>query len=643
MSDSSNTPPTSQPPTAERCAQLEEELVSLHKKLERLKRIEQEHAWQTSFLQQLINLIPLGIAVHTNGMATYINQAGMDIMKATSAAEILGKPAIDFVHPDYREAAIERIQSLQNANKDEQVPIAPYVEEKFVRLDGEVIDVEVAAFPLQTSASEASLLVMFRDITERKQQQRELEEREARFRQLIGLLPVATIIHKDGVVLFANRTALDLFRVESENDAVGRAVFDFLHPDEHERVKQRLKKLMQTREHLPVTVEKFVRDDGSTFLAETAAIPFIEDGELAVLVVLRDVTEQERMLKELEKSEARFRMLAELLPASVFVVDKDGNLLYVNAASQSTLGLSLEEMLTTDLPALLDERSFIESRQIMDDMPVGESAHYELKIKDSSGKWQWLDVYLTKIMFTDGMVALGVATNATWRKEAEMLLKQQAQKLVNAYEEERARIARELHDEIGQQLIGMKFVLERAQHFASVPEVQKSLASAGQILANLTETVRELSLTFRPSQLDDLGLLPTLVWHFKRYTERTGIQVQFRHSGLEARRFPQTIEITAYRVIQESLTNVARHANTTEVEVSISADEKTIHLSISDNGIGFNPTEVLKSHMSRGLSGMQERVRLLGGNLFIDSRPGRGTTIEATIPIAEPLPSELEN
>ena len=632
MSSDPNQQKVKDSPTIE---QLQSEIASLQQKLERLERIEREHIWQTSFLHKLVNLIPLGVAMHSGGVVTYINQAGLQIMRAKSVEDILDKPAIEFVHPDYRAMALERIDALKRSSEDPPFPTAPYQEEKFICVDGTVIDVEVAAFPLHMADDDISLLVLFRDITERKQQQRALEEREARFRQLIELLPVATVIHKNDTIFFANRTAADLFQIESREDAVGRSVFDFLHPDEYDSVRNRLNTLMQSRGDLPVTIEKLLRSDGSTFLAEVAAFPFVEDGELAVLVVMRDVTEQERMLKELEKSESRFRSLAELLPATVFVVDRDSNLIYVNAASKTTLGFSLDELLSADLPALLDESSFQETKQIVDDMPIGESAHYEMRVKDKSGKWQWLDVYLTKTIFDDEIVSLGVATNATWRKETEMLLKQQAQKLVSAYEEERARIARELHDEIGQQLIGMKFVLERAQHFSSTSEVQESLTTASQILANLTETVRELSLTFRPSQLDDLGLLPTLVWHFKRYTDRTGIKVNFSHVGLENQRFSQTVEITVYRVIQESLTNVARHARTNVVNVLVHADDVGIHLSINDNGVGFDPDGVIHSHMSRGLSGMQERVQLMGGSLHIESSPGQGTTIDVAIPLDE--------
>jgi len=622
-----------QQPSDGRCAELEAELASLRKQVARLKRFEQEHAWQTAFIQQFIDLIPLGIAVNTNGVVTYINSMGRLILKGESDEEILGKPAIGFVHPDDRELAARRIAELRETEPGKPFSIAPFVEERFLRLDGEVVDVETAALPLRMADAEFSLLVLFRDVTEGKRQRRLLQEREARFRQLVSLLPVATIIHKQGVVSFANQTALDLLRLESEEDIVGHTVFEFIHPGELELVKKRIHRVMETRRPLPMIKERIRRADGDIFLAETTAFPFVENGEEAVLVVLHDVTEQERMLEALEKSESRFRMLAELLPASVFMANENGELVYINVASKTILGFTFEEAMQIDFRERIEPELLARVWQKIRATPIGESVNFEVKIKDKVGRWRWLDIHLLRTFMDGDLVELGVATDVTWRKEVETLLKQQAQKLVSAYEEERSRIARELHDEIGQQLIGMKFVLDRARHFVNSEQGQAALMDAGQILENLTEMVRELSLSFRPTQLDDLGLLPTLVWHFERYTNRTGIKVKFSHLGLDGRDISKAVEITVYRIIQEALTNVARHAEADTVNVSIHVDQEVIYLAIIDNGVGFDSEAVMGSYVSSGLSGMQERVQLLGGDLRIESSPGQGVSIQAAIPV----------
>jgi signal transduction histidine kinase len=140
-----------------------------------------------------------------------------------------------------------------------------------------------------------------------------------------------------------------------------------------------------------------------------------------------------------------------------------------------------------------------------------------------------------------------------------------------------------------------------------------------------------MSLDLRPSMLDDLGLLQTLSWHFERYTAQTGVRVKFRHAGLE-RRFGPEVEITAYRVVQEALTNVARYAGVTEAYVELVAEGKNLTVRIVDQGVGFEPDRVACGKTA-GLSGLNERLALLNGELTIESEPGIRTCLTARIPL----------
>jgi PAS domain S-box-containing protein len=206
-----------------------------------------------------------------------------------------------------------------------------------------------------------------------------------------------------------------------------------------------------------------------------------------------------------------------------------------------------------------------------------------------------------------------------------------SRQLVAVQEAERARIARDLHDEIGQMLTGLKLVL--AIGTRSMPAlVQARLAEAQALINELTTRVREISLDLRPAMLDDLGLLPTLLWHVKRYIEQTHIQVTMKHTGLDQRVAPD-VEIAVYRLVQEGLTNVARHADVTDVAIWLWRTADSIGVRIKDQGRGFTPKEVLAAHTSSGLAGMIERVRLLGGQLTIESAPGQGTRLTAELPI----------
>lgn len=215
-------------------------------------------------------------------------------------------------------------------------------------------------------------------------------------------------------------------------------------------------------------------------------------------------------------------------------------------------------------------------------------------------------------------------------KDQTVRLQTLSHKLIQIQENERRAIAQELHDEIGQALTGLKLSLEMLDR-RSPESAQESIKGTLSLANDLISRVRHLSLNLRPVALDDLGLLPALLWHFERYSAQTGVQVDFRHQDLDGRRFAQGIETAAYRIIQEALTNVARHASTNMVEVRTWVDQSVLHLHIEDRGIGFD-ANVPGRMQSSGLVGMHERASILGGVLTIDSQPGRGTRLAAELP-----------
>ncbi|GIV95524.1 MAG: hypothetical protein KatS3mg057_0181 [Herpetosiphonaceae bacterium] len=206
-----------------------------------------------------------------------------------------------------------------------------------------------------------------------------------------------------------------------------------------------------------------------------------------------------------------------------------------------------------------------------------------------------------------------------------------SRQLLAVQETERRYLARELHDEIGQGLTGLKLTLEM---ITPVPEHRPRLEQARSILNELLGQVRDLSLDLRPAMLDDLGLLPALLWLFNRYTTRTGIQVDFKHAGLEDRCATE-VETSAYRIIQEALTNVARHAAVDAVSVCVLNERRVLSIRVEDQGIGFEPERAFTSGTSSGLAGMRERAALLGGELIIESAPDEGTRLVAILPLGD--------
>jgi signal transduction histidine kinase len=223
-------------------------------------------------------------------------------------------------------------------------------------------------------------------------------------------------------------------------------------------------------------------------------------------------------------------------------------------------------------------------------------------------------------------------------KHKEQLRAQLLNKVVSAQEEERQRISRELHDETGQALTSLLVQLKILERSGNLTEVRTQVEHIRQVVARTLQEVRRLAADLRPSALDDLGLIPALEGYIYNYASKTGIHVDFEAHGVEDIRLLYDVEIVLYRVIQESLTNIARHASATEATVTIRREQDRIDLSIRDNGCGFDTANVFNGgDRGLGILGMQERIQLLGGRFECDSAPGAGTRIHVELSIAESM------
>jgi two-component system sensor histidine kinase UhpB len=216
--------------------------------------------------------------------------------------------------------------------------------------------------------------------------------------------------------------------------------------------------------------------------------------------------------------------------------------------------------------------------------------------------------------------------------------RQRAAQIINAQEEERKRVARELHDETSQVLTSLLISLAVLEESVPSQEAKERIAETRQ-LAHLTlRAIRSLSIDLRPSALDDLGLLPALRWYIKEYQQKFAITVNYQAIGIKDR-LSSEMETVLYRIVQEALTNVARHSKAHTVNVIIKEESNAINVTIEDDGRGFDVEHLLnkKPGMGQergwGLVGMFERAQLLDGTLEIDSTPDKGTTIHAHIPI----------
>jgi signal transduction histidine kinase len=207
------------------------------------------------------------------------------------------------------------------------------------------------------------------------------------------------------------------------------------------------------------------------------------------------------------------------------------------------------------------------------------------------------------------------------------------EKLITAQEDERRRIARELHDEAGQALTALIVNLEVAEHASSVPADQQRLSRLRAIAEDTLGELRKMIYDLRPTILDDLGLAAAIRWYVKETVEPQGLQVDLAISGLDQRMAPH-IETAAFRILQEACTNILKHAGASRARVEVTVADGGIHLTVQDNGRGFDPTAVSQSREGRGMGllGMQERAELLGGTWKLSSQP-EGTRVEAFIPV----------
>jgi signal transduction histidine kinase len=221
-------------------------------------------------------------------------------------------------------------------------------------------------------------------------------------------------------------------------------------------------------------------------------------------------------------------------------------------------------------------------------------------------------------------------------QEREAQLEQMVRQLVNAQEGERQRIARELHDETGQKLTALVMGLAAVDTalLSDIPQAGRLVRDLREMADQAITELRNVMADLRPSQLDDLGLVPALRWYIQRYAARyPALAVSFTAERLVGRLPPQH-ETVLFRAAQEALSNVARHAHATQVEVKLSQEDDRVRLVIRDNGAGFTATASPRSDGGGwGLAGMRERAALAGGQVTIESQPGQGTRVAIEVPV----------
>lgn len=355
-----------------------------------------------------------------------------------------------------------------------------------------------------------------------------------------------------------------------------------------------------------------------------------------------DISELKQTEEALSQNEEMLRGIFESAPDTMLVADGRGRIEHANAQVEKMFGYSRAELIGQQIEILLPER--LRQRHVAhrndyfsDPHLRPMSAGLDLYGRRRDGSEFPVEIMLSPVEAKVGRSVIAIVRDVSRRKQAEAAMREYAERmqvlsrrLIEVQEAERRRIALELHDEIGQLLTGLKLTLEMSARL-SPDEARMTITQAQTLVNELMARTRKLSLDLRPATLDHLGLLSALPWHIKQYTAQTNVEVAFRQSGLEGRRFPPEIETAAYRIVQEALTNVARHAQTDRATVRVWADQQQLTVQVEDQGQGFDADAALQSDATSGLAGMRERVNLLGGQFVIESTPGAGTRLTAEL------------
>jgi PAS domain S-box-containing protein len=382
--------------------------------------------------------------------------------------------------------------------------------------------------------------------------------------------------------------------------------------------------------------------DGRIITCEWFNTPLTDaEGRLAEVISLaQDITERKRA----EDALARDALLLANVRDSVIVTDLEGIVTYWNEGATRLFGWQAEEVLGRPLTERVPEEAWARmaaaTRALLDG---GEFAgEWEDYRKD--GSRIWIDARVARITDATGTPVglMGLSHDISDRKRAEEARREYAERLqvlsrrvVEVQEEERRRLARELHDEIGQTLTAIGISLQPMKR-SCTPAMRPHLEECIAVVDRAIQQVRHLSLDLRPSMLEDLGLVATLRWDLDRQARRVGYEARFV-ADPEVVRLSPAVAIAAFRVAQEALTNVARHAGARRVGVTLRLRDGSLRLAVRDDGAGFDPEATLRcaeGGRGLGLLGLRERAALLGGRLAVRSAPGRGTEVRLTVPLA---------
>ncbi len=540
---------------------------------------------------------------------------------------------------DESEASIEETLSVGNIH----IPLRYHR-----RKTGEIFPVEISGSTI--SVGERQILCGFiRDITERMQAEQASRDSEEKYRTLSLNVP-GMIYQADAEWSVPTILNSELICGFSSDDFLAKKVdwLDLIHPDDKQIVIEEGSRITEKKMSIRQEYRIFDKEGNIRWVVDRKTSVFNDDGSFkGIYGVVYDITGR-------KLTQERSEFLAEILdssPLSVIAIDRAVKITYVNPAAETLFGFKMEELLQQNpgmLFANLDSEDL--RKDILDTILKRNTWYGELMVRKKSGEVFPVHTSIYGLLDAKGRLNSFVTfqENITDRKEIESELSRRASELKKlsgqlrkAQEEERAAIARELHDEFGQALTAIKIDIDRLENEFEdhhvTREAKERMRETGALADQLLKQVRDLALELRPSMLDDLGLSAALKWYVRGFAARTEIECDLQIAGQESP-LSDIKRTVIYRAVQEALTNIARHAQAKSTGILLRFGTDILTVEVKDDGNGFDVDVVFGAQSERyaiGLWGMRESVEELGGTWRIQSKAGRGTHLTVSIPIED--------
>ncbi|NLI82102.1 MAG: PAS domain S-box protein [Deltaproteobacteria bacterium] len=508
-------------------------------------------------------------------------------------------------------------------------------------------------------------LCIVEDVRARLEAEAAIRQSEARYRAIVeAQTELVSRFLADGTLTFVNEAYCRYFG-ESRSQLIGNRFWHHVPTEEGRQALKRhiaslsMQNPVATIEHEVVTSGGEIRWQQWTDLAI-----FDDEGNIVdIQAVGRDITERKEAELALQVANQQLQDIIEFLPDATFVIDKEKRVIAWNRAIEEMTGVKKESILGKGNYAHAVP-FYGEARPILIDLVVDNASSYEEECdfierrgniicgevfvpKAYGGKGAYLWGTASQLFDTDGRMIGAIQTirDITERKQAqdaiqksEKQLRFLSSRLLNAHEEERKRIARELHDSIGQSLAAVKFFVENTLKSAQTEEanhIVESLQALVPMIQNTMQEARRIYTGLRPSILDDLGIVATIGWFCREFKKAYPAVYVDCKIDVDERDVPEELKIVIFRVIQEAMNNVAKHSGAEFVEISLSNKEGILRLHIEDTGTGFDPDAAMSRQpqdRGLGLTGMKERTELSGGVFTITSAMHEGTSICASWP-----------